>query len=293
MLLCYLDESGDEQALRTPTDPPVLVIAGIVVSGESLRGLVFDFLQLKKKFYPALAKPELQLSELITHEIKGCDLRRDVRSTSRNRRRAAFTLISDVLALLTRYNATVVGEIHVKGDRPLRRWVYAEIVAGIASQFERRLGATHSSGMMILDARTKSKNVPAVHRLTTERFRSGGDPYPSLLESPVFGHSDAHVALQIADIVASALLFPMSCFAYSQCLLDNVHLSERYGELRDRFAPQLRSLEHRYARQDGGHSGGIVVKDHLNNQSTLSLYCERPFDPLRRDGARNRSIVTA
>ncbi|MFC9662730.1 DUF3800 domain-containing protein [Nocardia sp. NPDC127606] len=285
-MLCYLDESGDEQALRTPTDPPVLVIAGIVVDHQQLRGLVYDFLQLKKKFYPALSESGIQLSELITYEIKGRDLRKNIRSGGRNRRRAVFSLIADTLSILEQHNAKIVGEIHVKGDEPLRRWIYAEIVAGIAGQFEAQLRAAQTIGTMILDARTKAKNVPAVHRLTTQRFKSGGNPYPRLVESPVFGHSDAHVALQIADIVASALLFPMACYAYSQCLLDNVHLNEQYGELRERFATKMRLLEHRYTSANGAHAGGIVVRDHLNNQSTLHLYCERPFDHERRDARR-------
>lgn len=75
----------------------------------------------------------------------------------------------------------------------------------------------------------------------------------------------------------------MACYAYSQCLLENVHLSERYGEIRERFATKLRSLEHSYTSASGGHAGGIVVRDHLNNQSTWHLYCERPFDHQRRD----------
>ncbi|MEU5406502.1 DUF3800 domain-containing protein [Nocardia asteroides] len=290
MLLCYLDESGDEQALRTATDPPVLAIAGIVVDHEQLHGMVYEFLQLKKKFFPALAGSEVKLSELITHEIKGCDLRKNVRAGGRNQRRAVFSLIADTLTILERRDATIVGEIHIKGDEQLPRWIYAEIVARIARQFEARLGATHSVGTMILDARTKAKNVPAVHRLTTERFKSGGNPYPHLVESPVFGHSDAHVALQIADIVASALLFPMACFAYSQCLIDNVHLNERYGEIRERFAAKLRLLERRFVDVGGSLTGGITVRDHLNNQSTLHLYCEQPFDHQRRDARQRQPI---
>ena len=42
----------------------------------------------------------------------------------------------------------------------------------------------------------------------------------------MFGHSDAHVALQIADIVASALLFPMACAAYCYELGKNVTFTE-------------------------------------------------------------------
>ncbi|GAA5044585.1 DUF3800 domain-containing protein [Nocardia callitridis] len=291
VLLCYLDESGDEQALRTPTDPPVLVIAGIVVSRARVHGMVYNFLQLKKKFHPALAKPSVKLSDLITHEVKGSDLRKNVRDGGRNARRAVYRLVEETLCLLEDSNAKIVGEVHVKGTTPLTRWVYSDTVAHIAEQFEAQLRAANTSGAMILDARTKSKNVPSVHRMTTARFRAGGNPYPSLVESPVFGHSDAHVALQIADLLASALLFPMACFAYSQGLINNIHLNESYGEVRERFGPKLRLLEHRYAGPNGRHAGGIVVRDNLNNQPSLRLYKDCPFDAVRRDLLESR--VTA
>ncbi|WP_157172003.1 DUF3800 domain-containing protein [Nocardia higoensis] len=293
VLLCYLDESGDEQALRTATDPPVLVIAGLVVDHQRVHGLVYNFLQLKKKFRPMLAQPTVQLSDLITHEIKGSDLRKDIRNGGRNARRAVYALLNDTLDLLEECNAKIVGEIHIKGTEPLARWVYAVTVARVAEQLEAQSRAANTSGAIVLDARTKSKNVPSVHRITTERFRAGGNPYPRLVESPVFGHSDAHVALQVADLLASALLFPMACFAYSQGLIDNIHLTESYGELRDRFGSRLRLLEHRYAGTNGRHAGGIVVRDNLNNQRSMMLYKDCPFDTERRDSLeRRRSSVS-
>jgi hypothetical protein len=161
----------------------------------------------------------------------------------------------------------------------------------VAEQFEAQLRAANTSGAMVLDARTKAKNVPSVHRMTTERFRTGGNPYPCLVESPVFGHSDAHVALQIADLLASALFFPMACFAYSQGLIDNVHLNESYGEVRQRFGSKLRLLEHRYVGPDGRHAGGIIVRDNLNNQPSLQLYKDCPFDTERRDSMERRRMV--
>ncbi|MFD6401558.1 DUF3800 domain-containing protein [Nocardia sp. NPDC060249] len=288
MLLCYLDESGDEQALRTETDTPALVIAGLVVDHQRVHGLVYKFLQLKKKYRPALAKPTVKLSDLITHEIKGSDLRKGVRDGGRNARRAVYSLLSDTLDLLEESNSKVVGEIHVKGEEPLARWAYAVTVAGIAEQLEAQSRAANTSGAMILDARTKSKNVPSVHRITTERFRAGGNPYPCLVESPVFGHSDAHVALQVADLIVSGLLFPMACFAYSQGLISNIHINESYGEIRERFGSRLRLLEHRHVWANGRHAGGIVVRDHLNNQPSLLLYKDCPFDTGRRDYLENR-----
>lgn len=291
VLLCYLDESGDEQALRTATDPPVLVIAGLVVDHQRVHSLIYNFLQLKKKFRPMLAKPTVQLSDLITHEIKGSDLRKDIRDGGRNARRAVYSLLNDTLDLLEESNAKIVGEIHIKGTEPLTRWVYAVTVARVAEQLEAQSRAANTYGAMVLDARTKSKNVPSVHRITTERFRAGGaggNPYPRMVESPVFGHSDAHVALQVADLLASALLFPIACFAYAQGLINNIHLNESYGELRDRFGSRLRLLEHRYAGANGRHAGGIIVRDNLNNQRSLMLYKDCAFDTERRDSLERR-----
>nr|WP_232542275.1 DUF3800 domain-containing protein [Nocardia bovistercoris] len=286
--MCYLDESGDEQALRTATDTPALVIAGLVVDNQRVHGLVYKFLQLKKKYRPALAKPTVKLSDLITHEIKGADLRKAVRDGGRNARRAVYSLLNDTLDLLEDSNAKVVGKIHIKGTAPLARWVYAVTVAGIAEQLEAQSRAADTSGAIILDARTKVKNVPSVHRITTERFRVGGNPYPRLVESPVFGHSDAHVALQIADLIVSALLFPMACFAYSQGLISNIHINESYGEIRERFGSRLRLLEHRYVGAHGRHAGGVVVRDNLNNQPSLLLYKDCEFDAERRDSLERR-----
>jgi hypothetical protein len=99
------------------------------------------------------------------------------------------------------------------------------------------------------------KNTPSVHRMTTARFKTGGDPFPHLIESPAFGHSDAHVVLQIADLLASAILFPTACAAYCGCLIHNLHLNNEFADVRTRYAPRLRQLE-RYA--DAGASGAAV-----------------------------------
>lgn len=272
MFLCYLDESGDEHALRTPTDPPVLVIGGIVVAERASKLLTWDFLQLKKTYNRVLDRPETKLSDLIAFEVKGSNLRADLRSTSRRRHRSAIGFLDRLLDLLDRHNVSLVSEIHVKGGKDLSRWVYGESVAALAGRFEAQLRAAETSGIMVLDARTKSKNVPSVQRITTKRFKSGGGGFAHLVESPVFGHSDAHVLLQIADIVVSALLFPMACAGFCLCLLDNVHPSSTYLGVRERYGPRLRSLEYRHVDHDGSLVRGVRVHDHMNRQSTIALF---------------------
>jgi hypothetical protein len=272
VLLAYVDESGDEQPLRTPEDPPVLVIAGVVVSHENVKNLVWRFLQLKKRYNPTLRKQHVKLSDLIRFEVKGNSLRKDVRSATRRNKRRAVGFLDALLKVLDEESVTVIGEVYVKGEKPLSAWVYPQAVAKIADRFEHQLQAADTHGMIIMDARTKVKNTPSVHRLTTARFKSGGDTVPHLVESPTFGHSDAHVVLQIADIVASALLFPMACVGYCGCLLHNIHLNDEYATVRTRYGQKLKALEYRYLDDEGKRVNGVRVSDRMNFQSHRALY---------------------
>lgn len=277
LFLCYVDESGDEQALRTKNDPPVLALGGLVVEEARCRRLIWDFLQLKKRYNPVLARPDSKLSDLIAFEMKGSNLRADMRSDSRRRRRRAFGILDKLLELLDEHNVSLISEVHIKGQKVLSRWVYVECVAGLAEKFDAQLRAAGTTGLMILDARTKAKNVPSVQRITTKRFKSGDNGYTNLVESPVFGHSDAHVVLQIVDIVVSAMLFPMACAGFCLCLLDNAHPSSAYLEVRERYGQQLRHLEYRYLDSAGTRVGGVRVHDHMNRQPTLALFQDVPF----------------
>lgn len=277
LFLCYVDEAGDEQALRTRTDPPVLVLGGLIVEESHAQALIWEFLQLKKRFNPSLNRADAKLSDVIAFEIKGSNLRADMRSDSRRRRRAAFGILDAVLELLERHNVVVMGDVHVKGQDPLGRWVYSRSVSALADQFETLLRAANAKGLMVLDARTKVKNVPSVHSITTQRFRTGGGTYPHLVESPVFGHSDAHVVLQLADIIVSALLFPMACAGFCLCLLDNAHPNSRYLDVRHRYGSRLRLLEHKYLTAEGRRAGGIRVRDHMNHQPTLAIFQDVEF----------------
>ncbi|WP_197079949.1 DUF3800 domain-containing protein [Mycobacterium haemophilum] len=277
VLLAYVDESGDEQPLRTETDPPVLVLAAVTVNHQRVKSLVWDFLQLKKTFNDSLKKSGVQLSDVIRFEVKGSELRKDIRSPGRRNRRRAFGLLDSVLKLLEKHQATVMAEIFVKGQQPPSRWVYSNAVAALATRFEKQLAAADTQGCMILDARTKAKNTPSVHRITTSRFKSGGDQVPHLIESPTFGHSDAHVVLQIADLLASAILFPMACSAYCGCLIHNLHLNDEFAVVRGRYASRIRQLE-RCAGVDGKRFGGVRVIDALNRMPKRHLYEDVPLD---------------
>ena len=274
--LCYVDESGDAETLRSdlPESPPVFVLVGVTVPEQAVRGLTWDFLRLKKEFNPSLAS--VRLDELIRTEVKGSKLRKDLRKDrgSRNNRRRAFQLIDRTIGLLEQHRCQLVGKITIKPvdvtsrDTP----IYSTAIAEMAASFEAQLAAARTRGLMVLDARTKVKNSPSVHGITTRRLRKGGDQFPHLVESPVFGHSDTHVPLQVADIVASAVLFPIACSQYCSDLEWNVHPHQRYEEVRERFGERLQRLEYRYTNADGQRRGGFQVIDAIEQRPTHLLF---------------------
>lgn len=238
-----------------------------------LKSLIWGYLNLKKKFENSVLNSSSKLSDVIRHEIKGSNLRSDIRRGSHRQLRRAFGILDHVVSLLEENNVMVVGYVHVKCDnKGPRSGVYPDAVARLAHEFEAQLAAASTSGVMILDARTKSKNVPSVHTITTRKFKAGGDCLAHLVESPVFGHSDSHVGVQIADLLVSALIFPMACSAYCGDVVNNVHPHKNYDQIRARYGARIRALEHRYQDACGERRGGIVVFDTRNRRKSVELY---------------------
>jgi hypothetical protein len=105
--------------------------------------------------------------------------------------------------------------------------------------------------------------VGTAHSIFTQKWRIAGDPYPSMAEVPLFAESDNHAGLQMADLLASALVFPMAVAAYGSPSSSSVHASDRYEEVRQSFGKQLRALQYRYRDETGRWRGGLVVSDKI------------------------------
>lgn len=279
MRICYVDESGDAEPLRSnlPESPPVFALVGMTVPRAHLKSLAWDYLQLKKEYNPTLSGGSF--SELIAAEVKGAKLRKDLRKDrgSRNVRRRALRYLDATFDLLESHGCRLVGTIVVKaaddGRDSSESAVYGSGIAAIATSFQAGLASAGEDGLMILDARTKYKNTPVTLGITTRRYRSGGDLFANFVESPTFGHSDAHVHLQIVDIVASAVVFPVACTVYCDGYATwNVHPHERYAEIRERFGRRLQDLEYRYRDADGSWRGGFQVHDRVDRRPTHHLF---------------------
>ncbi|MFB6771891.1 DUF3800 domain-containing protein [Streptomyces sp. NPDC056337] len=275
MHLCYIDEAGNGQTLdpARPDAPPVLVVGGFTVPRTQVRSLTWAFLDVKKHYRPQLRNAE-QLSEVIQHEIKGADVRKNLRAGNHNWRRAAMELAASLLDVLEAHETRVLARVWIKEEGLAfdESGVYPASVAALNETFQAQLAYEHSRGMMVLDSRTKVKNAPNVHCVTTRKYRAGGDSLRGIIESPVFGHSDTHALLQLADLLVSSLLFPIACHAYLNDVGWNVHCDNAYEPLREEFGARLRKLQFRYQDAVGKWRGGIVVSDRRTQQSSSLMF---------------------
>jgi hypothetical protein len=90
---------------------------------------------------------------------------------------------------------------------------------------------------------------------------------------PTFGHSENHAGLQICDIVRSALLSPIACFAYCTGHVNNVHVQPRAADLRRRYGEQLKALQYRYQNSvTGRYEGGLVVSDAIARRNDSLMF---------------------
>lgn len=280
MQLCYVDEAGDTRDLKLARSsvPPVCVITGIVLDQNALQGLTQEFLTLKKRTYPHLLKtrgPHQRLAWVLA-EIKGADLRRAMRTgASRRNRRHAIYFLDNFVSMLEDYGVRTFGRLSVKGIGMPCNGValYSSSMQALCSYFQHYLGGLDQLGFVIADSRGPIENASVSHSVFTQKFKlHGGDKYDRILEMPTFGHSLNHVGLQIADLLCSALLFPMATYCYCLGHVQSVHVDQNFGHLTARYGHRLQELQYRYRDDTATWQGGITVDDKIGHRSGAHLF---------------------
>jgi hypothetical protein len=276
MRICYVDEAGCTGSLPSATSDvqPVFALGGIDVPAASLHRITHEFLHLKKRFHPHLAPRGATYLEWILTEVKGAELRKGAADPSRNKRRHALGFLHETLSLLESENARVTGRVWVKGigDLVNGRSMYTFSLQYICRCLDRRLQAEEDTGLLVCDSRNKALNTIASFSVFTQKFKATGDTIPRLCEMPVFGHSENHAGVQIADILCSALLFPLAVHAYCRPAVQNLHVRD-YSYLRDRFTDRLDALQVRYQDHPGAKlTGGVIVDDKVGRRPRSDMF---------------------
>jgi hypothetical protein len=277
MFVCYVDEAGCTGVLPSATSPiqPLFCIAGLAVNLNNLVALTGEFISLKEKYFRnklPTARPRL---EYLLAEIKGGDVRTTFRRCGRNARRHRLLFLGEILDLVDHHGGRLFGKVFIKGIGAPQYGtaIYTSSLQKICTDYQHLLGTHSDDGIVVLDSRDKPHNERTSFSVFTQKFRAAGDPFPNIRDVPVFGHSNNHAGLQIADLVVSALLYPIAAFAYCSGHIQNMHVNPRYAVLRQWFGPRLQSLQYRY--QDAGTGywwGGFSVSDPLGHESTPHLF---------------------
>lgn len=277
----YLDESGSaERPDGDPSASPVMVIIGVIIDARLVPLLTREFLELKRQFFPDRFTSTRALSHILI-EVKGTEVLKLTRSANRFHRHKARSLRLALLDLLERYDCRLVGRVWVKQSntmlKPTETYTFA--VQDLAAHFAQFLLEVGSHGVIIGDSRNPGPNIEVAHSVFTQKWRTGGDPYPPLMEVPLFAHSDNHAGLQLADLVATSLIFPMACSAFGTPE-GNVHASGRYRALRAEHGNRLRARQYSYLDETGRRRGGVVVSDPVGKWPSSRL-----FEPPQLPGA--------
>ena len=267
MFICYIDESGGFEAPNLNLSAtPLMVLAGLIIEERRMLHLTADYLQSKARFFPHPTVPPGHWLGHILRAVKGGTIRSKLRSTSRNQRRHAMGFLTHTMDLLEKHHVRLIGRVWIKGRDegldPQASYTYA--ILDIARHFEQFLAVRNLKGLMICDGRMHNQDAVVSHSMFTQKMRQSGDAYPHIVESPVFGSSKNHAGLQLADLVASAFLFPLASRTYCASHYTNVHVDSRYDQV-IRFRERCGNSDVRYISPIDGTDGVWV---HLRCTST-------------------------
>jgi hypothetical protein len=277
VIVAYIDEAGDVGALSNPAlanDQPTLTIAALLVEHSRLESLTRSYLALKRRFFPGLNYPSSMLLDTILPEVKGADLRRQVALGNRNQKRHALLFLDEVLGLLALHQIRILARVWIKAPgQPFDgRAVYTTSIQRIYEGFDHYLASAQDYGFCIADSRRKGLNVPVAHSIFTQKYSQAAPAYPRVIELPSFGHSDNHAGLQLADLVASAVLCPIACYTYCTGHVANLHVQPNYLTLKGRYAQAIRALQYRFQDTTGKWRGGITVSDGIGQTSSARMF---------------------
>lgn len=277
MYVCYLDEAGCTGALPSATHQiqPAFILLAMALPLDSVPRLTTDFLRLKREFFPHCVQSSRTFLDSIRYEIKGAELRKAIALGTPREHRHAIGFLDRILNLLEYYEARVFGRVWIKGIGATfdGTSVYTSSVQDICQTFQSLLVTLGTGGIVIADSRNKPKNSSVSHSIFTQKYRLAGDPFDRIIEMPTFGHSDNHAGLQMADLLCSALLFPMAMFCYCTGHIQNLHVRAGYEAIHERYCISIKKLQHRYQEPEGGRwRGGLTVCDGIARRPGSLLF---------------------
>ncbi len=275
MFAMYIDEAGCLGSLPRAHSSiqPLICLTGLFLDLGRLEGFTREWIALKRRFFPNLVPPTAKPHDWQRAEIKGADIRKAFRKGGRNARRHAAGFLDHSVALLRNSDCRLCSRVWIKipGEEFRGGSVYTFSVQDLCATFQAFLEDRRSTGVVIADSRMPRPNSQTSHSVFTQKFRFAGDPYPRVIEAPLFGHSDNHAALQVCDLNCSAILFPVCGRFFLGEAIESIHLHRGYTNLAERYVPRLVPLMFRY--RDGAKTrGGLTVYNGVGKAGASALF---------------------
>jgi hypothetical protein len=186
VMLCYFDESGDEQPLRRPDELLVFVLVAIVVDQAHIGKLQQDFLALKLQTLSARDRQTIGTSALVKFERKGSQFRRALKQQKRGSRRASLGFLDAFIQILESNQISIEFAYRLKGSARLSSDSYAESVAEILTSVNNHAQLHDARFLAVLDSRTHAKNAPTV-AYVFDQMTTAHQPLSRLIEPRCLG----------------------------------------------------------------------------------------------------------
>lgn len=269
MLICYVNEAGCSGEIPSAQSPvmPLQAIAGVAIDAAGVGRLTAGLAGWKLRFFPGLCRELASPLESILIPVRGAELRRLVRRSPRQRR-FALRALGALLDLLEAEDARILGRVWIKGiDEPHnRRATFFTSLQTIFGGLGDLALERDTQGAVVFASGHQPPGEALSQQLFSRRF-GGEGPLTRLVDLPTFGHPTNHAGLQVAELLCSALLFPLGVHSYCRGYIKNgTHLSETYAELKASCGARLEKLQHRYQDGAGKWQGGITVSDLLGGR---------------------------
>lgn len=220
MLTLFIDESGCPGQLRTLDSPvqPLLVVAGIALDTSHLAEVTRKFARLTQRYHHGQSRPNEICTDIQAELVKGSDVRRAIRANPSSPELKELAFLDSVLSLMKTHRARLFGTVIVKhvGQEFDGQVVYGRALHEVVRTFHEQLLASDTFGTAIADFREAKLNGRVSVELMEAKLGPLGDQLPRLLHLPTFGNSEVHAPLQIADLVCSALVWPIAAHRFRE-----------------------------------------------------------------------------
>lgn len=150
-----------------------------------------------------------------------------------------------MLALLRAHEARLFGTVIVKreGQAFHGQAVYGRALHEVVRSFHAQLMASDSFVTAIANFREAQLNGRVSAELMVAKLGPAGDQLPKLLHLPTFANSEVHAPLQIADLICSAVAWPIAAHRFREDLAGSPLLNTAADEATwRRFRQRLQEM---------------------------------------------------